>query len=183
VILVVALWVLTAAPRAHAGVAVELGLTQLATRAGAVVVATPVESRSLWEQSGGRSRIVTYHRVVMEQVVAGKLEGTEAWVRCLGGQVGDIGQRVEGEAVLPRGKRMMLFLTGKPDGTWAVVGMAQGAWMVQRGPDGVDRVQPGLQRGMIVPNREKVSAQAELVGRSLHEAMGRVRSLRAQHGK
>ena len=182
-ILLLAWALMMSAPAAHAGVAIELGLSQLATRARVVVVATPLESRSMWEQIGDRRRIVTYHRVATERVVAGKVEGTETWVRCLGGRVGDIGQRVEGEAVLPKGKRMMLFLVDRADGTWGVVGMAQGAWMIERGTDGVDRVHAGQGRGMLVPNRQRASARAELVGRTLEEAVARITAVRASHSR
>jgi len=166
---------------AHAGSAIELGLAQLVTRANAVVVGTPVEARSLWEQSEGRWRIVTYHRVALERVVAGKIEGSETWVRCLGGRVGDIGQRVEGEAVLPKGKRLLLFLSPRAEGGTRVVAMAQGVWMLVKGEDGIERVQPGLQRGLLIANAERASASAELSGRSLEEAVVRVTAARANH--
>lgn len=174
---------LLTSPAVQAGVAVELGLAQLATRSSAVVLGTAEESRSVWEESGGRRRIVTYHRVALERVVAGKQEGTDAWVRTLGGVVGEIGQRVEGEAVLPRGKRVMLFLTSRADGSSSVVGMAQGVWMVVKEADGAERVKPGLQRGVLVRNRERVSAQAELEGKTLDEVIAKVTHARASHGR
>ena len=71
----------------------------------------------------------------------------ETWVRTLGGRVGDIGQKVEGEAVLPQGKRMVLFLLARPDGRSVVAGMSQGVWMVVRGTDGLERIQPQVSRG------------------------------------
>lgn len=181
VIVLVAAWLAICAPAAHAGVAIEIGLSQLASRANAVVVGTPIDSRSLWEQSEGRTRIVTYHRVAIEKVAAGKLEGTETWVRTLGGTVGDIGQRVDGEAVLPRGKKLLLFLAARPEGGTRVVAMAQGAWLLVKGADGVERIKPGTERGMIVPNPERTSATSELAGRSLDEAMVRVTAARANH--
>jgi hypothetical protein len=169
------------APAAHAGVAIEIGLSQLANRANAVVVGTSIESRSMWEQSEGRTRIVTYHRVAIEKVAAGKLEGTETWVRTLGGQVGDIGQRVDGEAVLPRGKKLLLFLAARAEGGTRVVAMAQGVWLLVKGEDGVERIKPSLERGMIVPNPERTSATADISGRTLAEAIVRVTAARATH--
>jgi hypothetical protein len=168
-------------PDADAGVSIELGLTEISHRSTAVVVGTATESRSMWEQAEGRSRIVTYHRVSIDRVAAGAIDGTETWVRTLGGRVGDIGQRVEGEAVLTQSKRMLLFLASRPDGGSRVVGMAQGAWLIVRGTDGVERVRPGLQRGMLVPNRDRKSATAELSGHSIDEAVARVAAARASH--
>lgn len=183
VIVLVAALLAVGAPVAHAGVAIEIGLSQLANRANAVVVGTPTESRSMWEKSEGRTRIVTYHRVTVERVVAGKLEGTETWVRSLGGQVGDIGQRVDGEAVLPRGKKLLLFLATRPEGGTRVVAMAQGAWLVVKGEDGVERVKPAPERGMLVPNPQRTSVTLDLSGRSLDEAIARVTAARANHAK
>lgn len=164
---------------AHAGVAVEMGLSHLVKAASAIVVATPVETRSEWVKEDGRERIVTWHRLSTERVVAGAMPTTgEAWVRTLGGRVGDIGQRVEGEAVLPKGKRMILFLVARPDGVTHVAGMGQGAWLVVRGKDGVERVQAQTGRGMLVPNRLRESAKAVLAGRVLDDAL---RAIEAAH--
>jgi hypothetical protein len=150
-------------------------------RANVVAVGTPVETRSMWEYAEGRNRIVTYHRFQVERVAAGKLDGTEVWVRSLGGRVGDIGQVVEGEAVLPQGKKLMLFLTNRGDGSMGVVGMEQGVWVVIRGTDGIDRVQAGVRRAAVVANREKTSARLELGGRTLEDAVARVLTARAAH--
>lgn len=169
---------------AHAGVAVEMGLSHLVKVASSVVVATPVESRSEWVEEDGRQRIVTWHRLQTERVVAGALPTTgETWVRTLGGRVGDIGQKVEGEAVLPQGKRMVLFLMARPDGRAVVAGMGQGAWMVVRGLDGVERLEPQKQRGVLVPNKLRESAQALLTGRVLDDVLRIIQTAHQARGR
>jgi hypothetical protein len=168
---------------ASANVSLETSLAELATRATRVVIGSALESLSVWEQqvSDGALRIVTYHRVKVERTVAGAPPSAEVWVRCLGGTVGTIGQRVEGEAVLPRGERLMLFLAARADGTASVVSMAQGAYLVRRGADGVERLKPSPERGMLLPRPARRSAAADLVDRSVEEAVRLVTSARAHH--
>ena len=51
--------------------------------------------------------------------------------RTLGGRVGDIGQQVEGEAVLAGKQPATFFLKRRPDGTYVIVGMAQGHYVIE----------------------------------------------------
>src|SRR4051812_46114790 len=113
---------------AHASSFVELTLGELVAASTVVVRATPLDASSVWEDSeGGRGRrIVTYTRVHVEEILDGRAEPSELWVRTLGGQVGDIGQHVDGEAVLVPAQQGVLFLRGRVDGTHSVVGMGQG---------------------------------------------------------
>lgn len=127
---------------------------------------------------------MTWHRLQTERVVAGALPTTgETWVRTLGGRVGDIGQKVEGEAVLPQGKRMVLFLLARPDGRAVVAGMGQGAWMVVKGTDGVERLEPQKHRGVLVPNKARESAQMLLTGRVLDEVLRVIEAAHQARGR
>jgi hypothetical protein len=129
---------MTLSPRsASASTFVELSVAELVSKSTLVVAGTPLDSRSLWEDSeGGRGRrIVTYTRVRIDRLIDGKASG-EVWVRTLGGSVDDIGQHVDGEAVLPPETPSLLFLRALPDGTHAVVGMAQGNYPLERPADG-----------------------------------------------
>lgn len=106
----------------------RLSLEELAQRAELVVLATPGERGSFWV--GGR--IYTRTRVAVEEVWVGEAEaGRGVSVLTLGGVVGTIGQRVDGEARLPPGKRSVLFLVrdAKLEG-YRVLGMEQGEWLV-----------------------------------------------------
>jgi hypothetical protein len=122
---------------ASASTFVELSVAELVSKSTLVVAGTPLDSRSLWEDSeGGRGRrIVTYTRVRVDRLIDGNVSG-EVWVRTLGGQVDEIGQHVDGEAVLPAEKPSLLFLRSRADGTHAVVGMAQGNYPLERPADG-----------------------------------------------
>jgi hypothetical protein len=112
---------------AVAATLVPLSLDQICQRATVVIAGTPAESMSLWEDAPGARgrRIVTYTRVRVDQVIDGSVTG-DVWVRTLGGAVDDIGQRVEGEAILAPDQPGLFFLRRQADGPHGVVGMSQG---------------------------------------------------------
>ncbi len=59
--------------------------------------------------------------------MAGALpSGDDPWLRTLGGVVGHVGQRVEGEAVLSFGYQALVFLGAGKAGTFDVTARAQG---------------------------------------------------------
>jgi hypothetical protein len=126
--LVMAVATSAVAPR-EAGASVSIpvswdGLLQASTEA---VVATPADARSDWENG----RIYTYSRVHVDRAIAGALAaGADAWVRTMGGIVGDTGQRVEGEAQLVPGQPSLLFLQPGPSGSFHVTARAQGQFPV-----------------------------------------------------
>jgi len=163
-----ALWT----PPASASVSVELSLDRLAAGADAVVVGTPVARRALWR--GGR--IYTYSRLHIDVPVAGSFrQGDEIWLRTRGGIVGDVGQRVDGEAILAEGVRTVVFLRGTDDGAMAVYGRAQGQFRLVSGSDAVERLQPASNLGALVPDRRHPSsprdaARTALAGRPLDDA-------------
>jgi hypothetical protein len=101
---------LALAPPAEAMLAVEASVQQLVAESDMAVDAMPEESYSTWEDipKVGR-RIVTYTRMRVTDAAFGDVPG-EVWVRTLGGHVGDIGQRVEGEAEFSKGSRAVVFL-------------------------------------------------------------------------
>lgn len=170
-------------PSAQASVSVQVPLTHLARTASRIVVGTAIESHSVWEDdAGGARRIVTYHRVRVERQVTDADPG-DVWVRCLGGSVDGIGQRVEGEAILRKGLRSMLFLTTRGDGTFSVLGMAQGMYPVQRGADGIDRLVTPRSPGIILPGDRVVAAVTVLPGKTLDEAFSLVRDARRSDAK
>ncbi len=113
---------------AQASVSIAVGFDQLVKDADTVGIATPVESKSLWEDG----RIWTYTRLKIEQGVAGELgTGSEGWVRTMGGVVGKIGQMVDGEPVFTTGKSSLLFMRKfKATGTWEISARGQGQYPV-----------------------------------------------------
>jgi hypothetical protein len=118
---------ITAEHDAKASVSIAVIFDDLVKYADAVLVATPVEENSVWENG----RIYTYTRVHVDTGIAGELgTGGEAWVRTMGGIVGHIGQSVEGEAVFTVGRPSIVFLRHGPPGSFEVTGRAQGQYPV-----------------------------------------------------
>jgi hypothetical protein len=141
-----------------------------------VVVATAGEHRSAWEDLPGGRRIVTYTKVTVERTLLGAPSG-EIWVRTLGGAVDKIGQSVEGDARFAPGSRAMLFLM-EANGVVVVTGMAQGHYPVVADDQGVARLAPSPDAGLLVPRRgPTISAQERLVGATLDDATAAVQKL------
>ena len=114
-------------PRADASVSIAVQWTDLLARSSDAVVAMPAETRALWENG----RIYTYTRVGVDRALAGQLHtGDEVWVRTMGGIVGDVGQHVDGEAVLIPGRPSILFLQPGAVGSYDVVARGQGQFPV-----------------------------------------------------
>jgi len=112
---------------AWASVSIPVSWERLVQDSTEAVIATPIDARSAWE--GGR--IYTYSHVHVDRAIAGALRtGGDAWVRTMGGIVGDIGQQVEGEAELVPGQASLLFLQPAPNGSFHVTARAQGQFPV-----------------------------------------------------
>ncbi|MCY1074575.1 matrixin family metalloprotease [Archangium lansingense] len=95
---------------------------------GRVVQAT---SRSLQ----GSGRIVTDVEVAVAEVLLGSVPSPSVRIVLPGGTVGDLRQHVSGAPELTPGEEVVLFLAPGTDGP-RVVGLAQGAFRVQRSEDG-----------------------------------------------
>ena len=108
-------------PPARASTALEVTYEGLLGNSSIVALVTPMEQRSLWENG----RIYTYSRTYTDRTIAG-VHAEERWVRTLGGIVGDLGQIVEGEAVLTVGHPAFVFLRPGPLGAFEVCARAQG---------------------------------------------------------
>jgi len=113
---------------ASASVSIAMGYDALVKDADNVVLVTPGDQSSVWEDG----RIYTYTKVKVDQPVAGDLPaGGEGFVRTMGGVVGQIGQMVDGEPVFTSGQQSMLFLRKlKVSSTFEVSGRAQGQFPV-----------------------------------------------------
>ncbi len=122
---------------AHATTVLGLSLDDLVGHSLLVVEGRAVAARSQWASHGQRRRIVTVTRVVTDSLWAcdasldPALE-SECEVLTLGGRVDDIAQKVHGEAELPQGQPLVLFLSGADPAERRVVGMAQGQFSIRK---------------------------------------------------
>jgi hypothetical protein len=140
----------TAAP-ADASVSVALSIDDVAKASTIVVRATPIEQASAWENG----RIVTTTRLRVERFIAGKASGSELSVRTLGGIVGDIGQRVEGEAVFSPKTPSIVFLKAT-EGTFIVAGRAQGQLVVMKDARTAREIVRVRETGGLVPRPQRI---------------------------
>ncbi len=110
---------------ASATVSEALSLPELTQRADLVVLATALDKRARYD---ARGRIVTDVTLRVEETMKGDARvGSTLTMTRIGGVIGDIGMRVEGEPILDVGSRYVLFLYRVEGGsTLRPVGMSQG---------------------------------------------------------
>lgn len=165
---------------AHASALTGLTLSELVGRSDRVAVCEPVASESMWAEVAGAKRIVTLTRLLEVEKLTGGSSPSEHITMTLGGRVGDLGQKVHGEAVLPSGVPVVVFLGRDRAGHGVgfhrrVIGMAQGSYEV----DATDRARP-LRPNRNLPHlirRPGVGPLAidELAGKSLSESARLIR--------
>jgi hypothetical protein len=152
-----------------------LSLRELVRSSGHAVVATPLESTSQWVTIGGQRQIVTDTRVRIDEVLALDAPAeNELWIRVLGGVVGKLGQRVEGQAELVLSKPSALFLWPTSPVLAYVTGSAQGHYPLKADTRSIWRLQPSPGLPELV-ERER-SAVSTLSGTTLPEARELVRA-------
>ena len=100
----------------------------------------------------------------------------EVWVRTLGGHVGDIGQHVDGEAVLMPSRPGLFFLRELPGGTHAP-GEARFRLL---SPMGLGHMVPKLGASQAA---DRPPARTELVGRTLDDVAKIVVAERHAHAR
>lgn len=163
--------------RAVASVARALDLPELVRRADRVAVVTALDQRASWDRYG---RIVTDVTVQIDELVKGDPTASRVVeIRSLGGTIGNIGMRVEGETALSSGERALLFLRRDAGSRLRAVGLSQGIMRIDR-QDGVDWVQPGgrglaLQRQ--VGGQLTTAPPALLYPRRLDDVLTEIRGL------
>ncbi len=134
---------LAPAPSARSAQIEPLPLRALARRALAVVVGRATSRRTEVDERGQPWTLVRLRveRVAHDRTTSFRSGG---WfeVALLGGVLGDRVMRVPGEARLPDGARILLFLWRDGHGRWRPLGMARGALSIYESPDGTAWVEP-----------------------------------------
>jgi hypothetical protein len=115
-------------------------------REAAIVAVGRVEGREgRWNDD--RSAIRTDVQVLVERVVKGDARpGGRLSFRVAGGEVGEVGLAVSGEARPRVGEEAVLLLAPAPDGGLALVGGEEGYYPVRAGKVTVDGRELGLDR-------------------------------------
>jgi len=158
-----ALSLLIASSHAHASVSVAASLDELLRDSTSVALVTPLAARAEWQ---GR-RIVTYHRLRVDSSVSGDAPPGEVIVETLGGQVGKIAQRVEGEPDFSRGEPALVFLRAGREGALFVTKRGQGQFRL-RAAAGRFTLLRNAELGKLLPARRGVAPRAEAAVLELH---------------
>ncbi len=135
-----------AAPAA-ASITLALDLDELIDASEVVVLGTVIERHSHYN---AQRQIVTDVTLRVEDVMKGSAaRGDDIVVRRLGGEVGDIGMRVEGEPTFTEGERAVVFAERVgPD--LRPTGMSQGVLRVRLDDGGQELVHPATQALQLV---------------------------------
>lgn len=145
-VLAVVLW----AGPTDASIVQALELEELVDQADQILLGSVVFSESFEYPNG---TIGTAHRILIERDVGGNSPAEpEVIVETLGGRLGDLAMRIEGEPSFEIGERVVVFVRGAGDYlAFRTVGMGQGVMRV-RTVDGVDRVRQ-TRAGMMLMRR------------------------------
>jgi len=143
---------LTVGP-ANASIVQGLELEELVAHADRIVLGRVLFSESFERPSG---QFGTWHRISVEREIRGHAPGEpEVMVETLGGQIGDIAMRVEGEPSFTVGERVLVFIRdGGPYTAFRPVGMGQGVMRV-RTELGVETVSQNREGLMLMRRNEK----------------------------
>ncbi len=142
--------VLVVASPANGSVVQALELQELVAHADRIVLGRVLFSESFRRPDG---QLGTWHRILVERELRGSVpDEQEVIVETLGGQIGDIAMRIEGEPSFTVGERVLVFMRdGGPYTAFRPVGMGQGVMRV-RTEQGVETVRQSRE-GMMLMRR------------------------------
>lgn len=162
----------------EASVTRALSLAELVAESDHISVARVIRQEARWQ---GR-RIVTDVTLEIETSMKGGAAGEQIVLRRLGGAIGDLGMRVEGEPGFTDGERSVIFARNAR-GALRPVGMSQGVLPV-RVQAGAEMVLPGgagLALVRATPDNRFLPAPAALVSpRPLAEVLDEIRAALAE---
>lgn len=184
---VVLLATLITASSAHGSIVQALDLSELVAQSDRIVVGRVVLAEVFQRGDGS---ITTWYRVEVERELRSDAptrdEEPEVIVQVLGGQIGDLGMRVEGEPRFSVGERAVIFMREGNQLAFRPVGMAQGVMrirmdegaetvfqsregllLVRRGPDGLLKRSPGA-----LPRKERLDAFLDRVSTIVRQQGG-----------
>jgi hypothetical protein len=151
---------------ADASVSIAVTWDSLVQASSFAAMVTPTSSTSVWEEG----RIYTYTQAHVDRAIAGDAAGAEdVWVRTMGGIVGNLGQVVDGEAVLSMGRPSLLFLHPGPTGALQVTARGQGQFPLVLDAKSVLRLSRSSSvGGLVQPKRSPTAAPPVLASEMVH---------------
>jgi hypothetical protein len=178
---------LIVASPAHGSIVQALDLSELVAQSDRIVVGRVVFEEAFRRRDG---TISTWYRLEVERELRTDAptrdEEPEVIIEVLGGQIGDLGMRVEGEPRFSVGERAVIFMREGTQLGFRPVGMAQGVMrirrdeggesvfqsregllLVRRGPDGLLKRSPGA-----LPRKERLQTFLERVSTIVREQVG-----------
>jgi len=168
---------------AQGSIVQALDLDDLVVQSDQILLGRVVFSESFQRADG---LLGSWHRIVVERDVRGSASGQrEVIVETLGGSIGDVAMRVEGEPSFSVGERVVVFVReGRAGATLRPVGMGQGVMRV-RAEEGVETVRQARE-GLLLLRRSakgdlERSAGALPQPEQLDSFLSRVRSLVEQN--
>lgn len=117
----------------NATVVKKLSDENLVTHARTILTGSVTSITSEWNKE--RTKIYTYITITPRNFLKGDDTQEQLVIKQLGGEVGDIGMRVEGTSVFEKDEEVFLFLKKGPQGFQRVVGLSQGKLYVKTDPD------------------------------------------------
>jgi hypothetical protein len=140
--------VLVVASPANGSVVQALELQELVAHADRIVLGRVLFAESFRRPNG---QLGTWHRIAVERELRGSApDAQEVVVETLGGQIGDIAMRVEGEPSFTVGERVLVFMRdGGPYTAFRPVGMGQGVMRV-RTEQGIETVRQNREGLMLM---------------------------------
>ena len=140
--------VLAIASPANGSVVQALELQELVAHADRIVLGRVLFAESFRHPNG---QLGTWHRIAVERELRGSApDEQEVIVETLGGQIGDIAMRVEGEPSFTVGERVLVFMRdGGPYTAFRPVGMGQGVMRV-RTEQGIETVRQNREGLMLM---------------------------------
>jgi hypothetical protein len=178
---------LLAASPAWGSIVQALDLSELVEQSDRIVVGKVLLAESFQREDG---TIATLYRIAVERELRtdapSEREEPEVIVQVMGGEIGNLGMRVEGEPRFVEGERAVIFMREGSNLAFRPVGMAQGVMrirmeegnetvfqsregllLVRRGTDGILKQSPGA-----LPRKERLHTFLERVRDIVREQVG-----------
>jgi hypothetical protein len=157
-------------------------LLELVEHSDCCVVGRSLAAASSYRMLGGIRRIVTLHRLRVDEALDGPIRtGDELTLRTLGGRVGDVAQRVFGEAEIAIGRPALLFLFRANDAEHVVTDLAGGHFQLDRDALGVARVR--IASDAHAQSTGETGAADQLAGASMAQVRQMLSAMRGQRAR